>query len=169
MSRVLVTGGAGFIGSAVCESLVAGGHQCFAVDNLSGGFRENVPAGVELWERDFSDENDVFTVFLRVKPEIVVHAGAYAAEILSPHIRCYNYKNNLIGSINLINAAVNNNCKGFVFLSSIATYGHQTPPFSEETRLTPADPYGIAKASVELDLKAAHAMFGLPYIIFRPF
>lgn len=168
MSRCLVTGAAGFVGSWICDSLLANGHEVYGMDNLSGGFRENVPEGVELWERDFSNDEDVKLVFMRRKPEIIIHAGAYAAEILSPHIRKYNYENNLIGSINLINAAVNNNCKGFVFLSSIAVYGHQAPPFTEDTPLRPRDPYGLAKMTVELDLRQACRMFDMPLMIWRP-
>jgi UDP-glucose 4-epimerase len=169
VSKVLVTGAAGFIGSHVCDALIANGHRVIGMDNLSGGVVENVPAACEFWQRDFTCPKQVELVFSECRPDIVIHAGAYAAEILSPHIRRFNYENNLLGSINLINAAVNHRCKGFVFLSSIATYGHQKPPFYEMTPLAPADPYGVAKMAVELDLKAAHAMFGLPYIIFRPF
>jgi len=99
----------------------------------------------------------------------VFHLAAYAAEGLSHFIRKFNYRNNLLGSINLINAAINHGCvKCFVFTSSIAVYGKNQLPMTEE--LTPAaeDPYGIAKLAIEYDLKSAHEMFGLNSIIFRP-
>ncbi|MEN8249152.1 MAG: NAD-dependent epimerase/dehydratase family protein, partial [Bacteroidota bacterium] len=98
----------------------------------------------------------------------IYHLAAYAAEGLSPFIRSYNYKNNLIGSTNLINAAVNYGVECFVFTSSIAVYGSGSPPFRENDQPIPEDPYGIAKYAVELDLENARKMFGLNHIIFRP-
>jgi UDP-glucose 4-epimerase len=87
---------------------------------------------------------------------------------LSHFIRRFNYNNNLIGSMNLIDAAVNNNVKRFVFTSSIAVYGAGQTPLTEEMTPIPEDPYGVAKLAVEQDLKCAHEMFGLDYTIFRP-
>ena len=95
--------------------------------------------------------------------------AAYAAEGLSHFIRRFNYDNNLIGSVNLINAAVNYDVKCFVFTSSIAVYGAVPElPMTEATIPQPEDPYGIAKFAVEQDLKACHEMFGLNSIVFRP-
>ena len=96
------------------------------------------------------------------------HLAAYAAEGLSHFIRRFNYENNLLGSINLINASIKNEVKCFVFTSSIAVYGKNQLPMSEDMTPTPEDPYGVSKYAVELDLKAAHEMFGLNYVIFRP-
>ena len=79
--------------------------------------------------------------------------AAYAAEGLSHFIRKFNYENNVIGSINLINAAVNNNVKHFVFTSSIAVYGTGQLPLTEDQNPQPEDPYGVAKYAIELDLK----------------
>jgi UDP-glucose 4-epimerase len=86
----------------------------------------------------------------------------------SRFIKHFNYQNNLVGSVNLINAAVNHVVRGFVFTSSIAVYGRAPLPMTEETTPQPEDSYGIAKYAVELELRATHEMFGLPYIIFRP-
>ena len=92
----------------------------------------------------------------------VYHLAAYAAEGLSHFIRHYNYQNNLIGTMNLLNAAVNAECvRRFVFTSSIAVYGAAQNPMTERTVPTPEDPYGIAKYACEMDLQAAHEMFGL--------
>lgn len=96
------------------------------------------------------------------------HLAAYAAEGLSHFIRRYNYETNLIGSVNLINLSVLHDIKCFVFTSSIAVYGANQLPMIEELTPQPEDPYGISKYAVELDLRAAHAQFGLNYIIFRP-
>ena len=99
----------------------------------------------------------------------VFHLAAYAAEGLSHFIRTFNYRNNLIGSVNLINEAVKSEvCKCFIFTSSIAAYGEQEPPLHETTNSVPTDPYGIAKYAVEMDLKAAYEMWGLNSVIFRP-
>lgn len=100
--------------------------------------------------------------------DYVYHLAAYASEGLSHFIRHFNYTNNLLGSINLINASVKAKVKCFVFTSSIAVYGKGQLPMSEDMTPVPEDPYGISKYAVELDLKAAHDMFGLNYIIFRP-
>jgi UDP-glucose 4-epimerase len=157
------------IGSHVCDSLLANGHLVMGADDLSGGFANNIPPKMKFRKGDICESEEIDSLFRVWRPDFVVHAAAYAAEGLSHFIRRYNYQTNILGSMSLINAAVRHEVKGFVFLSSIATYGHQEPPFTESTPLAPADPYAIAKMAVELDLKAAHEMFGLPYIIFRPF
>ncbi|TXI68766.1 MAG: NAD-dependent epimerase/dehydratase family protein, partial [Cyclobacteriaceae bacterium] len=102
------------------------------------------------------------------KFDYVYHLAAYAAEGLSHFIRQFNYNTNLVGSVNLINEAVKHDCKCFVFTSSIAVYGPGQLPMTEEMTPVPEDPYGVSKYAVELDLKAAHEMFGLNYVIFRP-
>ena len=96
------------------------------------------------------------------------HCAAYAAEGLSHFIKRFNYTNNVIGSVNLINAAVNTDVECFVFFSSIAVYGAGQTPMSEDMRPEPEDSYGIAKYAVERELAVSHAMFGLNYVIFRP-
>lgn len=169
MSRtVLVTGAAGFIGAHVARHCVALGHNVVGLDDLSGGFRENVPPQVEFVQGSISDVALVTRLFEQHRFDYVYHLAAYAAEGLSHFIRRYNYQNNLIGSINLINEAVKHEVSCFVFTSSIAVYGAGQTPMTEELTPKPEDPYGISKYAVELDLKAAHEMFGLPYIVFRP-
>ncbi|MBC8164114.1 MAG: NAD-dependent epimerase/dehydratase family protein [Roseiflexaceae bacterium] len=169
MSNILVTGGAGFIGSHVAEGLVAAGHRVTVLDDLSGGFIDNIPEGAEFVRGSITDTTVVQNLFSQGDFEYVYHLAAYAAEGLSHFIRGFNYTNNLIGSVNLINAAVNANVKCFVFTSSIAVYGATpTLPMTEETAPHPEDPYGVAKLAVEQDLRAAQAMFGLNYVIFRP-
>ena len=106
-------------------------------------------------------------LFEEHKPEILLHFAAYAAEGLSPFIRNFNYRNNLVCSANLINECITHNTK-FIFTSSMAVYGDQEPPFTEEKKPQPIDPYGIAKYAVECDLKLAHEQFGLRYNIVRP-
>jgi len=169
MSRVLVTGGAGFIGSHVAESLINHGHQVVVLDDLTGGFKENIVSGAEFVEGSITDTKLVEKLFGENHFEYVFHLAAYAAEGLSHFIKRFNYTNNLIGSINLINASVNCGVKCFVFTSSIAVYGASPQlPMTEETPAHPEDSYGIAKLAVEQELKTCKEMFGLDYIIFRP-
>lgn len=169
MAKVLVTGAAGFIGSHVCDHLVNAGHDVIALDDLSGGFEDNVNPGARFIKGSINDVELINGLFDEHKFVYVFHLAAYAAEGLSHFIRRFNYNNNLIGSINLINASINaGTVKCFVFTSSIAVYGKNQLPMREDTTPMPEDPYGIAKLAVEQDLKSAHEMFGMDYIIFRP-
>jgi UDP-glucose 4-epimerase len=172
MSRVLVTGGAGFIGSHVAEALLGRGHEVVVLDDLSGGFGDNVPPPAALVKGSVTDVPLVDRLFTERRFEYVFHLAAYAAEGLSHFIKRFNYTNNVIGSVNLINASINTGVRGFVFTSSIAVYGaspHMPPePMTEATTPEPEDPYGIAKHAVERELAASRSMFGLDYVIFRP-
>jgi UDP-glucose 4-epimerase len=169
MTHVLVTGGAGFIGSHVADALLARGHQVTVLDDLSGGFPDNVPGRARFVAASVVDHAAIDRLFAESRFDYVYHLAAYAAEGLSHFIKRFNYTNNVIGSVNLINAAINNGVKGFVFTSSIAVYGRSTVvPMTEETAPEPEDPYGIAKHAVERELAASREMFGLDYMIFRP-
>jgi len=166
--KSLVTGGAGFIGCHVARECVALGHDVLVLDDLSGGFVENVPEGAEFVEGSIVDAELVGRLFEENAFDYVYHLAAYAAEGLSHFIRRFNYTNNVIGSVNLLNASVRTGVRRFVFTSSIAVYGTNQVPMTEELTPTPEDPYGVAKYAVELDLRAAHEMFGLEYTVFRP-
>ncbi len=168
METCLVTGGAGFIGSHVAKNLIDSGYKVIVLDDLSGGFMENVPSKAEFIEGTITDRNLINEIVKNQKIDYIFHLAAYAAEGLSHFIKKFNYENNLIGSINLINAAVNYNVRCFVFTSSIAVYGTAQLPMTEDMTPKPEDSYGIAKYAVELELKETHEMFGLNYIIFRP-
>ena len=169
MKKSLVTGGAGFIGSHVAEELVRHNHEVVVLDDLSGGFRENVVSEAEFIQGSINDNELIADLCEERKFDYVFHLAAYAAEGLSHFIKRFNYTNNLIGSINLINASINTGVKCFVFTSSIAVYGASPQlPMTEETAPHPEDSYGIAKLAVEQELKACKDMFDLDYIIFRP-
>lgn len=166
---VLVTGGAGFIGSHVARHLVDAGHDVVVLDDLSGGYEANVPAGAAFVAGSVVDPELVEDLFQTHGFTAVFHLAAYAAEGLSHFIRRFNYTNNVLGSVNLLNAAVRaETVERFVFTSSIAVYGAAQTPMTEEVTPEPEDPYGIGKYAVELDLRAAQRMFGLDYTIFRP-
>jgi len=168
MSVSLVTGGAGFMGSHVAEYLLKLGHEVVVLDDLSGGFRDNVPERAAFVNGSILDEDLIDRLFQKYSFRYVYHLAAYAAEGLSHFIKRFNYQNNLVGSVNLINASVNHDVKCLVFTSSIAVYGSNQSPMTEEMTPVPEDSYGIAKLAVEQDLKVSHEMFGLDYIIFRP-
>src|SRR4051794_13077172 len=167
--KVLVTGGAGFIGAHVARHLLEAGRDVVVLDDLSGGYEENVPDGSTFVSGSVVDAELVDELFRTHEFPHVFHLAAYAAEGLSHFIRRFNYTNNVLGSINVLNAAVRaETVERFVFASSIAVYGPAQTPMSEDVVPEPEDPYGIAKYAVELDLAAAHRMFGLEYTIFRP-
>lgn len=164
----LVTGGAGFIGAHVTNELIHSGHKVVVLDDLSGGFQENVHPEAIFVKGSITDHALLEKLFNEHKFDYVYHLAAYAAEGLSHFIKRFNYNNNLIGSINLINEAVKHKIKCFVFTSSIAVYGRGQLPMREDMLPVPEDPYGISKLAVEMDLKCTHEMFGLNYIVFRP-
>jgi len=164
----LITGGAGFIGSHVARHCLAMGQEVVVLDDLSGGFEDHLPEGVTFVQGSVTDENLVARLFDEYKFNYVYHLAAYAAEGLSHFIRRFNYNVNLIGSINLINESVKHKVECFVFTSSIAVYGAGQLPMTESMVPQPEDPYGVSKYAVEMDLKAAHEMFGLNYVVFRP-
>lgn len=168
MTISLVTGGAGFIGAHVTNELIRQGHKVVVLDDLSGGFEDNIHPESVFVKGSITDKELVEKLFQQYSFDYVYHLAAYAAEGLSHFIRRFNYENNLIGSINLINQSVLHKVKCFVFTSSIAVYGAGQLPMKEDLNPMPEDPYGVAKYAVEMDLKAAHEMFGLNYVIFRP-
>lgn len=168
MPTSLVTGGAGFIGSHVADRLLELGHKVIVLDDLSGGFEENIPGGAMFAKGSVLDRDLIDRLFERYDFTYVYHLAAYAAEGLSHFIKRFNYENNLIGSVNLINASVNSGVKCFVFTSSIAVYGAGQAPLTEDMTPLPEDSYGIAKLAVEQELRVTHEMFGLDYVIFRP-
>jgi len=180
MKNVLVTGGAGFIGSHLTDCLLNAGCNVVVLDDLSGGFIDNLEtpqsrkesSGVKrdalFVKGSILDHEMVNALFNQYRFTYVYHLAAYAAEGLSHFIKRFNYLNNLVGSVNLINAAVNYGVKCFVFTSSMAVYGSAQVPMTEEMLPAPEDSYGIAKAAVERELAISKELFGLDYVIFRP-
>lgn len=169
MSKVLITGLAGLLGSNFSRYLVSKGYEVVGIDNFSGGYKENVLDGIDCQNVNLYDLDAVDSFFKTEKPDYIYHFAAYAAEGLSPFIRRYNYTNNLIASANLITSSIKYDVKKFIFTSSMATYGAEnTPPFTEDMQPKPLDPYGVAKYAVEMDLKLAYEQFGLEYSIIRP-
>ncbi len=172
MDKVLITGVAGLLGSHLSRHLLDNGYDVYGLDDLSGGYKDYVDQRLITAKKfhaiNLNDSEALAKLFKTVQPAYVYHFAAYAAEGLSPFIRNYNYTNNLLCSVNVINNCVNFGVKKVVFTSSMAVYGHGKPPFKETQTPQPADPYGIAKYAVEMDLAQAHHQFGLTYTIVRP-
>ena len=169
--NILITGVAGLIGSRLSSWIIENtGHKVVGVDNLSGGYIENIDNRIEFHNLDLMEDFEkIDDLFRKNNFDIVYHLAAYAAEGLSPFIRVFNYRNNLLASANLINNSIKYNVERFIFTSSMAVYGNQQePPFSEDLSPSPIDPYGIAKYSVEQDLKVGLQQHGLKYTIIRP-
>ncbi len=158
--RTLVTGGAGFIGSWIADYLTFKGHQVTVLDDLSGGYRRNWNG--PLIEADLTEGVELPDL------DLVIHCAAYAAEGLSHWMRRYCYTQNLVGWANLANACVEAGVPRIVALSSMAVYGSQKIPFTEDMIPQPEDPYGAAKAAMETDLKALARLHGISYLIVRP-
>lgn len=170
---ILVTGCCGLIGSNFVKWILKNKPEYYVVgvDDLSGGYLENLPPqGTKnfMFVNMDCGDSTIESVFKTYNIVYITHYSAYAAEGLSPFIRCFNYRNNLVASANLINFAIKYNVKRFLFTSSMAVYGHSIPPFSEELKPNPADPYGIAKYAVEMDLKIAGEQHGLDWCVVRP-
>jgi UDP-glucose 4-epimerase len=152
----------------VADALIARGYDVTILDDLSGGFSENVAGGAAFVRGSITDHELVDRLCAEYRFEHVYHLAAYAAEGLSHFIKRFNYTNNVIGSVNLLNASINNGVKTFIFTSSIAVYGSTPPPMTEDHVPAPVDSYGIAKYAVESELRACRDLFGLNYVIFRP-
>ena len=167
--KIFVTGSAGLLGANYSRHLLKNGHEVVGIDNLSGGYKSFLPKedNFTFVKMNLENQKKVVELFKTHKPEVVFHFAAYAAEGLSPFIRNFNYRNNLIPSVNLINECINHDAK-IIFTSSMAVYGDQRSPFTEELTPIPMDPYGIAKYSVEQDLEVASQQFDLRYNIVRP-
>ena len=166
---VLITGVAGLLGSNLADWITENEPETvvLGVDNLSGGYLDNINDNVVFYQIDIT-EGDLTFLFNRYEINTIYHFAAYAAEGLSPFMRVFNYKNNLISTARLINLAIMYSIKRFVFTSSMATYGVGNPPFHEGDPLEPIDPYGIAKAACEQDLAVAKSQHGLDYTIIKP-
>lgn len=167
-NKVLITGVAGLLGSHFSRYLLDKGYEVYGIDNLSGGYKDFIDPRVKFYETTLLREKRLKNFIIEYKPDYVYHFAAYAAEGLSPFIRNFNYTNNLLCSTNVINECIRSNIKKIIFTSSMAVYGHNDVPFTEDMIPTPADPYGISKYAVEMDLGQAYSQFKLNYSIIRP-
>lgn len=167
---VLITGVAGLIGSRLADWIIENKpeYKVVGIDDLSGGYEDNVNKKVEFHRFDLNDDSFLDKMFVYHKPTYVYHLAAYAAEGLSPFIRKYNYTNNLVATAGVINKCIKYEVERLIFTSTMAVYGHGNPPFEESHQPAPIDPYGIAKYACEMDIKVAGEQHGLDWCIIRP-
>lgn len=168
---VLITGVAGLLGSNLANWIMQHHpeYRVVGIDAMIGGIETNIPSAVKFYRRDLS-KDDISDLFEKFKPEYVFHFAAYAAEGLSPFIRKFNYENNVVSTVAIVNECIKHNVKRLVYTSSMSVYGHggQQPPFLESMPRCPIDPYGVSKAACEMDIEIAGEQHNLDYCIIRP-
>ncbi|MDR1695230.1 MAG: NAD-dependent epimerase/dehydratase family protein [Endomicrobium sp.] len=167
--KVLVTGGAGFIGSNISDALIENGHKAVVIDNLSSGKKENLNKKAKFYKADIIDEAKIKAIFKKEKPDAVIHCAAQIDVRKSVAEPKYDANINILGSINILSACVENKVKKILFASSGGTIygecGSKAP--DEKAFANPLSPYGIAKHSVENYIKFYSEIYGLKYTIFR--
>ena len=181
--KIMITGIAGLMGSRLADWILENTkHEVVGIDDLSGGYRSNINKKAKFYHFNLANNRvvsgsaadnkygkyDLKWIFNKERPDIVYHFAAYAAECLSPFIRRYNYSNNIVATANVVNECIRRRVKRLVFTSSMAVYGENEPPFSEDLVPAPKDPYGVAKLSCEMDIQIAGEQHGLDWCILRP-
>ncbi len=170
MHRILVTGGAGFIGSHIVEEELKRGSEVAVMDNFHTGKKENIPSGVEVFNVDIRDRDKVFQAFEMWKPTHVSHHAAQASVSVSTKKPYTDAMINIMGSLNIMDASVEYGIEHFVFASTGgAIYGevNETSKATEEWPAKPETPYAAAKASIETYLEIYKNLYGLSYTILR--
>ena len=169
---VLITGVAGLLGSRMAEWILDNkpGWDVVGIDNLFGGYMENVPEGVVFYKRELSSDS-LKDIFDEHRVDYVYHMAAYAAEGLSPFMRMFNDRNNMLSTDNIINESITHGVKRLVYTSSMSVYGHGKKDgtvFTEDDTPCPIDPYGVSKYACEMNIKIAGEQHGLDWCIIRP-
>lgn len=164
--RVLITGGAGFIGSHIVEELLLRDYKVIVIDNLTTGKKDYVPAGVRIYEADICNTLD--DIFIKEQPDVVIHQAAQVSVSNSMVNPYYDGSENILGTINLLQASVKYKVKKFIFASTAATYGNpQYLPIDEGHSIQPISFYGLSKTTAESYIKLFSNLFNLPYVILR--
>ncbi len=164
--RVLITGVAGFLGSHLAEKLADMKHSVVGIDNMIGGYRDNVPKNIEFHEVDCCDLKKIKKIIKGV--DVVYHCAATAHEGLSVFSPYEITKNNYLASISIFTAAVNEKVKRIIFCSSMARYGDQKTPFTENMKSKPVDPYAISKVAAEEVLANLCELNGIEWVVAVP-
>lgn len=167
--NILVTGGAGFIGSHIVDQLISRGHQVIIIDNLVTGQTDLINPQAVFYQEDIMDKNAVDEIFTKHKIDIVFHEAAQMNVGLSVRDPIFDAENNIIGSINILEASRLNGVKKFIFASSAGTvYGDKDKwPVSESSSLNPVCPYGVSKVSLEKYAYFYYVQYGLEYVALR--
>ncbi|OIO87658.1 MAG: hypothetical protein AUK03_17650 [Anaerolineae bacterium CG2_30_64_16] len=168
MTRILVTGGAGFIGSHIVDRYLELGHDVLVVDNLATGYRENVNPKARFYQADVRD-GEFARLILLERPEVINHHAAQTMVRVSTEQPAYDVQVNVLGLLNLLRAAAEAGVRKVIFASSGGTvYGTcKRLPITEEQPFAPESPYGISKAASEYYLRYYAAVYGLRYSALR--
>ena len=145
--KILVTGVAGFLGSHLAEQLANLGHEVIGIDNMIGGYKDNIPKNIKFYNIDCCDFEKVKIIMSKI--DIVYHCAATAHEGLSVFSPYTITKNNYLASVSIFSAAINHKVKRIIYCSSMARYGEQLTPFLESMKALPVDPYAISKVAAE--------------------
>jgi UDP-glucose 4-epimerase len=168
--KILVTGGAGYIGSHVVKMLVEKNHEVVIIDNLSRGHIESIPKNVQCEKVDLLDYETLNVVIKRNNIDAAIHFAAFAYVGESVENPGLYYTNNVVGSINLINSLHKYGVNNIVFSSTCSLYGNpEQIPISEEESIKPINPYAKTKFIIENVLSDFAASFGLRYAALRYF
>lgn len=170
--KVLVTGGAGFIGSHLVRQLLAAGHEATVLDNVSTGSWQHLPAGRDTcncWEADMRDKH-VREKIEQGRFDIIVHLAGQSMVDISIKDPEFDASENIMGTVNILEAARHSGVKRVIFASTAAAYGDVTEdrlPIRESEKLAPMSFYGLTKVTVEKYLKLYHDLYGLDYVALR--
>lgn len=166
--RVLVTGGAGFIGSHIVDALIEHGHNVSIVDNLSEGSRANLNPGARLFDVSINDACGLERAFAEAKPELVSHHAAQISVRNSMFDPTHDAKVNIIGSLNVLQCAVKHDVERFIFASTSVVYAKPIHlPMDETHPLRPESVYGVSKLTVENFVRLYSDTYGIKHKIFR--
>ena len=165
-NKILVTGAAGFLGSHLSERLANEGNLVVGIDNMKGGYKDNIPKNINFFETDCCDLKRIQDIIKGV--DVVYHCAATAHEGLSVFSPYEITKNNFLASVSIFSAAVNENVKRIIFCSSMARYGEQQTPFLETMKPSPVDPYAISKVAAEEVLINLCELNGIEWVIAVP-
>ncbi|MBD1163733.1 NAD-dependent epimerase/dehydratase family protein [Pelagibacterales bacterium SAG-MED11] len=164
--KILITGAAGFLGSHLSEKLIELGHTVVGIDNMIGGYKDNIPNNIEFHDLDCCDFPKIKKIMKDV--EVVYHCAATAHEGLSVFSPYEITRNNYLASVSIFSAAINEKVKRIIYCSSMARYGDQKTPFTEDMKVKPVDPYGISKVAAEEVLKNLCELNNIEYVIAVP-
>ena len=164
--KILITGAAGFLGSHLAEKLSQMNHTVVGVDNMTGGYKDNVPKGIKFFNYDCCNLNKMNEVMKNI--DVVYHCAATAHEGLSVFSPVEITKNNYLASVSVFTAAISNKVKRIVFCSSMARYGDQETPFTEDMTPKPVDPYAISKVASENVLMNLCELNNIEWVIAVP-
>jgi len=166
--KVLVTGGAGFIGSHLVDEALEEGYDVVTIDNLNNGKLENLNKDAKFYKVDIVDIDNLSLVFEKEKPDYVIHLAAQISLRESLKNPIYDAEQNILGSINILECCRKFNVKKVVYASSAAVYGFpKYLPVDEKHPINPFSPYGVSKHTVEHYLQYYHENFEIDYIILR--